>query len=308
MALAARLRENKAAMEQVRVSEIVFSSGAVPAPPARIELEDEAASSLAENEAASSFAEISRAADRGGAAEVERLRAELAAANARAETIAACQRRETEIRMTLLEAAHEAASAARDEAVAEAAVLKRAAGEAEAAAAECRAFYEVREATWAAEAGLLAAERDAANHELVGRRGGLGGGRAATASGVHLAVLREELEACECVAAARSAFALPSGPPAPAAFRELCDEVRLWASPPPEAVEGGAAGGGEGARNQRVLERLARLESVADTVAGRFDALQGEHGALRAEHEALLERLAANIAAHPQLSCVLADA
>ena len=102
--------------------------------------------------------------------EVIELRKEVEEANARASTIAECQRRETDIHTTLLRAAHDAAVKARAEAREEASAMRARLDVTEKELRVCRERLSVRLRTAAAEAGLTAAAEAAMRDELVGRR------------------------------------------------------------------------------------------------------------------------------------------
>jgi hypothetical protein len=119
-----------------------------------------------------------------------RLRAELDEAHQRAGKIAELQRRKGEIHSTLLRAAHEEALRSRDEARADAAAAHGELARASEEMAALRARMQRQQQTAQAEAGLLAAEAEAARNELVGVRDGA---RTTSAAGVHVAVLRGEL-------------------------------------------------------------------------------------------------------------------
>jgi plasmid stabilization system protein ParE len=93
-----------------------------------------------------------------GAEELARMRGELAAANERAATIAECTRRQSDIHTTLLRAAHTEAVASRDEAVAEARVLRQ---QVEGMAAElsaCQTQLSILQRTKDAELAIVATQ------------------------------------------------------------------------------------------------------------------------------------------------------
>lgn len=118
-----------------------------------------------------------------------RLAKELEASHERAGTIAACQRRQSEIHTTLMRAAYDEAVEARNEARTEAASLRSQLAQLNTDLETLQKRLSVQQRSAEADMGLLRARTAAAQRELVGA---LDGERAMTAAGVHLGVLRAE--------------------------------------------------------------------------------------------------------------------
>lgn len=227
-------------------------------------------------------------------AENSQLRSALDEANKRSTTIAELQRRQTDMHMTLLRAAHDEAVSAQNTACNESATLReqltRASGENDA----LRRQLQRQQQTAQAELGILTAEVRAANQELVGSRDSA---YTASVAGVHLAALRNELASSESHVAelfdalqAKATFHYT----APRGRQPALHDLRQWINgeapaPPttPAAKASPASQAEAGPLSSGALERLNRLEQVADAAAERFEALQKEHVLLRRKYHKL---------------------
>ena len=238
--------------------------------------------------------------------ENESLKTQLEEAHKRAGTIAECQRRQGEIHNTLLRVAHDEAVQARDAARADAQAARDELVKANDANKRLQAASERQQASFHAEAGLLAADAKAARDELVGRKYE----NATSAAGVHLAALRSELSSCdetlakalkELAPKAAWRYAAPRPTPMPAApivggASRLQEQLRQWSEgetqevSPPTPPAKPAASSSAGGLSPGGLARLTRLETIAEAAAVRFEALQAEHDALLRSYEELAGR------------------
>jgi hypothetical protein len=231
--------------------------------------------------------------------QVAELREQLEEAHKRSATIADCQRRENEIHSTLLRAAHDEAVQARRDVEDDASSLRARLGQAEVEVASLRAQLDIQRQTAYAEAGLQAAETAKLRKELVGgQRDG-----AASAAGVHLALLRSELAVADRNLATASAslagraewqYTAPQPSKGPA-----LDSIQRWSA---SDLEGGGAPPQHAAATHGAgaLERLERLESIANMASERFEALRREHSTLRRRFVRLQQRSSATAGKEPR--------
>ena len=225
--------------------------------------------------------------------ENESLKTQLEEAHKRAGTIAECQRRQGEIHNTLLRAAHDEAVQARDAARADAQAARDELVKANDANKRLQAASERQQASFHAEAGLLAADAKAARDELVGRKYE----NATSAAGVHLAALRSELSSCdetlakalkELAPKAAWRYAAPRPTPMPAApivggASRLQEQLRQWSegetqevsppTPPAKPAASSSAGG--------LSPAASRANAARDNSGGGGRALRGAAGGAR---------------------------
>lgn len=215
--------------------------------------------------------------------EVASLRASLAAAEQRTQTVAGCQARQQEIHATLLTAGYDAAVEAQEEARAETAAVRQqlakrerdhaAARERDAARLETlQAEVELLQMQRQSEVGALQRELDEARREVAVQR----------------RLLSAELRACERPANGQAAMASPPRRAVAPSPGQVLRDLSQWAGASAPAAECSPQGD---PRAPRYLQRLQRLEAAADAAGSRFEALQREHASLKRQHHKLKQRL-----------------
>ena len=248
--------------------------------------------------------------------QVEELQRRLADAEQRAQRNAECAQRQVEIHMTLLHAAHDAATESRDETRADAERLREQLATTARELADARERVGLQAERYQAELALV--REQAAARAEDGRRA-LAFVRAEASA--ERALLAAELRACERAGGGAGA-ASPlrrRAPPAcsPAAVEASLAVERLGVDPTPAArplsahsaglggaaggamlrelqqwaVDGGDAAAAAAARTAKLHERLARVEAAADAASVGFDALQREHVLLQKRYRKLQRRL-----------------
>ena len=276
--LRAQLADNLASLSECRTTQI-FTNGAVPTDTAQEAMEalEAAAQARSKEDGVRKDSEAE-----GLREEVASLRASLAAADQRTQTVAGCQARQQEIHSTLLTAGYDAAVEAQDEARAETAAVRQQLAKRERDAAAARERDTALLETLQAEVALLQTQRqnevgalrcalDEARHEITMQR----------------RLLSAELRACE---RPTSEGAMASPPPraiAPSSAQVLQD-LGQWAGATAPAADCSPSGE---SRAPRYLQRLQRLEAAADAAGTRFEALQRDHVALKRRHHRLKQRL-----------------
>ena len=275
----AQLAENLASLSECRTTQI-FTNGAEPTDTAReAEAQLEAAAQARSKEDGlrkdSEEAEELRE-------EVASLRALLVAAEQRTQTVAGCQARQQEIHSTLLTAGYDAAVVAQDEARAEAAALRQQLAKRERVTAAARERDAALVETLQAEVALLQTQRQT---EVGALRRALDEARHEVS--VQRRLLSAELRACERPASQGAMASPPRRTVAPSPAQVLRDLSQWAGATEPPA---GCSPTGD-SRAPRYLQRLQRLEAVADAAGSRFEALQRDHAALKRQHQRLKQRL-----------------
>ena len=244
-------------------------------------------------------------------AEIAQLKADLQEAHARAQKVGECERRKGEIHNVLLRSAHDEAVAAARQARQEVDALRAKFDQQAKEFAAFRARADVQQRTAEADHALLATEVSSLRAELLGARAD---GSTTSVAGVHLAALRSSLEQQdEMLTAALSALASKAifhhTSPRPASYSCSCattssasasslqqqsgvggggaslEQIQQWSSGQPTAAA--SSDPGDAAKLAKALERLVRLEQMAETATGRFEELQKEHAALRSRYSKL---------------------
>jgi hypothetical protein len=213
---------------------------------------------------------------------VASLRASLAAADQRTQTVAGCQARQQEIHSTLLTAGYDAAVEAQDEARAETAAARQQLAKRERDFAAARERDAARLETLQAEVELLQMQRQG---EVGALQRALDEARHQTT--VQRRLLSAELRACERPASQVAMASPPRRAVAPSPGQVLRD-LSQWAGASAPAAECSPPGD---PRAPRYLQRLQRLEVAADAAGSRFEALQRDHAALKRQHHKLKQRL-----------------
>ena len=237
--------------------------------------------------------------------EVAQLKADLQEAHARAQKVGECERRKGQIHNVLLRAAHDEAVAAARAASEEAHALRAKLDQQAKAFAAFRARVDVQQRTAEADHALLATEVSSLRAELLGARAD---GSTMSVAGVHLAALRSSLEhQDEMLAAALSALASKAifhhTSPRPSSHMCSCaaassasacslqqqrglsgggaslEQIQEWSSG--HSVAATSSDPEESAKLVKALERLSRLEQMAEAAVGRFEELQKEHDTLQ---------------------------
>ena len=249
--------------------------------------------------------------------QVESLQRRLADAEQRAQRNAECAQRQVEIHMTLLHAAHDAATESRDETRADAERLREQLATTARELADARERVGLQAERYQAELALV--REQAAARAEDGRRA-LAFVRAEASA--ERALLAAELRACERAGGGAGAASplrrrAGTGACSPAAVEASLAVERLGVDPTPAArplsahaaglggaaggamlrelqqwaVDGGDAAAAAAARTAKLHERLARVEAAADAASVGFDALQREHVLLQKRYRKLQRRL-----------------
>ena len=265
---ASRLQENTRALRALSVSQI-FSTPEAFDPPVFMASDDPAAKLL--QKAQHTESELS--------AEVSRLRSSLHEADQRTLNVAECHRRQVEIRVTLLEAAHREALHAKEEAIAEARAQRAATLAAQQELHACREQLELVQRTRDAEIVL---QQQQQQEQVTRMSSELSTGR------VSLAVMEAELKAIDRPSyAGAGAAAARGGVPMPVRAVSALRELRQWVG------VAAVADGQGGKQDASLVSHLRRLEEAADAAARRFDELQEDHNALRRRYRRLRQQASA---------------
>ena len=277
--LRAQLAANSASFDECRTTQI-FTNGAEASETAREARDalEAAAQARAREEGVQNDSKVADDLRE----EVASLRASLAAAEQRTQTVAGCQARQQEIHATLLTAGYDAAVEAQEEARAETAVVRQQLAKRERDHAAAREHDAARLETLQAEVELLQMQRQS---EVGALRRELDEARREVA--VQRRLLSAELRACERPASQAAMASPPRRAVAPSPGQVLRD-LSQWAGASAPAAECSPPGD---PRAPRYLQRLQRLEAAADAAGSRFEALQREHASLKRQHHKLKQRL-----------------
>lgn len=225
----------------------------------------------------------SRQAEAMLSSEVDELRKSLFAAEERTMHVAESYRRQQEIRISLLEAAHSEALLAKDEAIEEARAQRDKSLLLQKELNLCKEALEVERQTRDADILLakheLEAEIATLSHQLTGSCG---------RGTVHERLLRNELHAID---RASVEGAMPSANQGPLIIDATAlQELGQWASEGATLSEHQVGRGGSPSKSKthvQLLSRLHLLEQAAEAASERFVKLTSEHAALRRRYRRL---------------------